>query len=495
MSIRTIRQSPFFARSLARSFGFSAVAALVLSACALTPDTGTQPESLPKAAPRVTGVRQEADDSHSRLLRNFGGVYHAPAAQQMLDRTIARILPETDQPERTYRVTILNTPLINAFALPTGDVYVTRGLLALANDTSEIGGVLAHEVAHVTASHAMAREELEKRTDLISRVNTQILKDQAGSETLRRNSRNTIAGFSREQELEADRIGIRTVARAGLDPYGSVRFLQTLDRNNRLAQSGSRTSANATNFLATHPATPQRIALALQTAREMSAPGSSNPDRQPYLAAIDGIAYGDDPKDGVIRGRDFRHPRLGIAFTAPAGFTLDNTPQAVLGIAAGGDLALRLDAVKLGRSEPLDTFLSSGWIDGVTIENSALLTVNGLPAAKGLARGKDWMFYLGAVRIEDSVYRLIIASRERSPQVEENFLAALSSLHRLTPQEARAIKPQRIRIVTAAAGDTPETMAQRMIVSDRPLDRFLTLNGLDSGAALVPGAAYKIIGE
>ncbi|MFT0892546.1 M48 family metalloprotease [Pseudochelatococcus sp. G4_1912] len=491
------RISPWLAgaRPLAVTRVSVSLITLILGACAVTPNVKSTGEAVPREAPRVTGLKNAVEREHVRLVTAFGGSYNAPAAQRMLEELVARLVPATDSPNQNYRVTILDSPLVNAFALPTGNIYVTRGLLALANDASELGGVMAHEMAHVTASHAMARDELEKRTDLISRVNAHVLNDPAGGEAFRANAQGTIAGFSREQELEADRIGIRTSARAGYDPYGSARFLEALDRSVRFGKSGNGQSANAANFLATHPSTPQRIALALRAAREVSAPGVGERDRNAYLAAIDGITWGDDPMNGEVRGRVFRHPRLGITFTAPQGFTLDNSNQAVLGVSRGGELALRLDAVELAPSEALDTFLSSGWIDGVSTESTALTTVNGQPAATGVARGNNWIFYLGAVRFDTTVFRLVIATRQRDAQVERDFQMALESVRKMSPAEIRAIKPLRIRIVTATDSDTSETLAERMALTSMALERFRVLNGLRPGEKLVAGQRYKVVAE
>lgn len=476
-------------------------AAFGVAGCVINPagrdlsDTTSASAVVPSAAPPVAAVARPSDREHRRLVAAFGGVYQSPKAQRMLDDLVARLVPATDRPDLNYRLTILDSPLINAFALPSGNIYVTRGLLALANDDSEVAGVLAHEIAHVTANHALARDELEKRTDLISRVNTHVLNDPAADEAFRTNVKGTIAGFSREQELEADRIGIRTSARAGYDPYGSARFLEALDSSVRLGRDGSRQSTNAAGFMTTHPSTPQRVALALRGAREVSPPGVGRHDKDGYLDAIDGISWGEDPANGQVRGRVFRHPRLGVTFTAPDGFVLDNTSQAVLGVSGGGELALRLDAVELDVTMPLDTFLASGWINGVTTESTNLTTINDLPAATGVAQGKEWTFYLGAVRLDKTVFRLVIATRQPNAQIESEFLTAFESLRRMTPSEIRAIRPLRIRVVTASATDTPETLAAQMATSTMALERFRVINGLRPGQSLTAGGRYKLISE
>lgn len=468
--------------------------ALLLAGCAF--DSSRLPDTapLPPAAPRLTGLDRAASREHQQLVSALGGEYRNAKAEQLLQQVVAKLVPASDRPSESYRVTILNSPTVNAFALPTGNVYVTRGLLALANDTSEIAGVLAHEMAHVTARHAVARAEMEQRSMLVSRVVSEVLNDPAASEQVRDQTRLSIAGFSRAQELEADRIGVRTIAKAGYDPYGAARFLVSLSRNAELNGSSSR-SAQGQNFLSTHPTTPERVSQAIAAARQA---GSSRPgaaDRNAFLSAINGIAYGEDPADGVVQGRRFQHPRLGITFAGPDGFQLDNTAQAVFGVSPDGSQALRLDAVELPPAQSLKDFLASGWIEGMTTENIAETTINGLPAATGTTAGKEWHFQLAAIRVDNAVYRLVYASRDNSAAATRAFRQTLASFRRLSTHEIASIRPRRIALVTAQPGDTAESLASRMSAPDRPLERFLVLNGLTAGKPLTPGWSYKIITE
>jgi predicted Zn-dependent protease len=251
--------------------------AALLAGCAGDQDASSLIAPVPAAAPRTTGLERQAGREHARLVAAFGGEYAAPEARRLLAEVSARLSPATERPNEFYEITLLNSPVPNAFALPSGRLYVTRGLLALANDTAEIAAVLAHEIAHVSLRHAAARQELQARSDLVSRVAADVLNDPEGGATMRDQSRFTIAGFSRSQELEADEIGVKTLARAGYDPYGAARFLQSLGRSAGGKAAGRQGPDAAPDMLATHPSTPERIALALQGARRIGAPGSATP--------------------------------------------------------------------------------------------------------------------------------------------------------------------------------------------------------------------------
>jgi predicted Zn-dependent protease len=472
-----------------RTAGAALVASWLGGCALLTGDEGaTAP--LPPVAPRAVDSQSERD--HAKLVAAFGGEVRAPAAQRILADVTRRLVTATDRPDETYQVTILNSPVVNAFALPNGRLYVTRGLLALANDTAEIAAVLSHEIAHVTLRHASLRNELEARSALISQVTENVLNNPVEAAVVRDQSRFSLASFSRTQELEADQAGVKVLARAGFDPFGAPRFLTSLGR------SGGGTDQNRptlADMLATHPSTNERIAMAVQAARRASAPGIGEGDRARYLTALDGLPYGDDADDGLIRGRRFVHARLGVTFEAPEGFVLDNTSQAVLGQSADGNRRLLFDAAETPTGQSLEDVLRTTWND--TIEPGSLesTTVNGLPAAIAQSRGKEWSFRLSAIRIGGTTYRLILGVRLASGDLEGLFRRTLATVRQVTPEEGRAIRPLRLGIVTAGPGDTADSLASRMVANDRPLERFLVLNGLDRGAAVKVGERYKVVIE
>lgn len=486
-------------RAGARRFAPFALA-VILSGCAtdmlvLGPQQETATVELPASAPKVSGAQSVAVREHQRMLSAFGGEYRSPAAQQMLTGMLARLRGASEQPGASYKVTILNSSLVNAFALPSGNVYVTRGLLALTNDSSEAASVLAHEIAHVTERHAIERQELESRSVLVSRVRAEVLNNPGAAQLVRDQAQVAIASFSRQQELEADQLGMRTLSKAGYDPYGAYRFLHALGRNSEIVDRAAeqRASAQGLDFTATHPTTPDRVQQALMGARQFGAAGSFVSDRKGWLNALNGMIYGEDSNEGFIRGRTFTHPRLGIGFTAPEDFILENSTQAVLGMTPGATQALRFDSARVPAETSLEAFLADNKLEDLTLTDVRTLEINGLPAATGLARGEDWTFRIFAIRVDHQVYRLIMAARQFSAEVDQKFLQTAESFHRLSASEAARARPLRIAIVEAKAGETAATLSARMGGIDRPLERFYVLNGLEPGAYLQPGTLYKTV--
>ncbi|VTZ50367.1 Zn-dependent protease [Methylocella tundrae] len=486
---------------IARRFGVFCVlaAALALAACASIEPQGDQSFKMeaPPLPPHPPAPENKALAEHNRMVALFDGEYKDPAAERYLNEILAKLAKADDKPSEPYKVTILNSPIVNAFALPPRDLFITRGLLALANDASEVAAVMAHEIAHLTARHAVQREEEEKRAAVISQAATVIQNKQKGAE-IEATARRTIATFSRQQELDADQIGIKAIARAGFDPYGASRFLSALGRSAAMRTSliGQNASADKPDILATHPSTPERVTQAIAVARQIGAPGIGVTDRDSYLAAIDGMIFGDGPSEGVVRGRSFLQARLGFAFVAPEGFALENASKALLGVSGDGNEALRLDSVKAPPGMSLEAYMASDWIDGLMQSSIESVDVNGMPAVIASARAGDWNFRLAVIRFDPTqIYRLIFAMRAQTDANEKRFRGALNSFHRASPEEIREVRPMRISIVTATPGQTPGDLADKMATPDRKLEFFLLINGLEADATVAPGERYKIVVE
>ncbi len=432
-----------------------------------------------------------AATQHPKILATYGGEYGDPKLERMIAKAIGRLTTATDDPNQTFQITILNSPNVNAFALPGGYVYVTRGLLALANDSAELSAVIAHEMAHVTAKHGVARQKREADANLASRVVSEALQDnETGKQALIR-GKLSLAQFSRNQELEADAVGIKALGRSGYDPFAASRFLSSLGAYTDFRAANTADDMSL-DFLATHPAAPQRVELAKNHARLFGAPGIGETDRQAYLTGIDGLLFGDSPKEGFARGQEFLHPNLGIRFKVPQGYTIENNKDAVL--AAGpGEFAIRFDGVEVAQSIPLTDYVKSGWVTGL-IESSVIpTTINGIEAAMGSAQAERWQFHITVLRIKGRVYRFLTAAPSNAKGVADVATSVTSTFTAMSETERLALKPTRVRIVTVSAGDTVGSLSARMIGTDRPQELFRLINGLAAGQSVSVGERVKIV--
>ncbi|TYC52495.1 M48 family metalloprotease [Rhodobacterales bacterium] len=430
---------------------------------------------------------------HPRVVATYGGVYNDPGAERAVASVVGRLVAASEDPSQSYKITILNSPAINAFALPGGYLYVTRGLLALANDTSEVAAVLAHEMAHVTANHAIKRQQRAEAKQLANKILTDVVQDSEEARKAIVSSQLSFARFSQVQELEADAIGVKTLARAGYDPYAAARFLKTMAAYAKY-QSADKDASTAPDFLSSHPSTPERLQIAVRSARKVGAPGIGERDRDRYLTQIDGMLFGDDPLEGFVRGRSFLHKALGIGFTVPSGYILENSPEAVLASNADGT-AIRFDGADISGYSSLVDYMKSGWINGLLAESVRDTTINGLPGVTGSAITQGWSFRIAVVRIGRTGYRFIFASRSPSETFDRDFRQTIESFTQLTPTERARLRSLRIKVVKTKPGDTPARLAIGMsgIEPSRRLEFFSILNDLPPREPIPAGTSVKLV--
>jgi len=439
---------------------------------------GTDPED------EVIGRRE-----HPRIVASYGGVYDDRKAQIMVAQIVSRLLEAADQPENSFTITILDSPQVNAFALPGGYIYVTRGILALANDSSELAAVLAHEIAHVTLRHARARSRRVATSELVNDVISGVFGEDPNATEVASRSRMSLAAFSQGQELEADEEGVRIAGSAGFDPHAAGRFLAAM---NRFSEFASGEEAPGDDFLSSHPSTPNRIERAVEVARTFGPPGTGVVNRAGYLAAIKGLTFGESPARGAIVGQRFVHPMLDFTFTVPDRFELQNSQSAVVAVAGDGE-AVRFDSAEVPPSMALTDYLNSGWIAGLDPDSVRAERHNGVDMASGRARTEQWAFRVTAVRFDGEVYRFIFAARSETEAFRQAAEQTVASFRAATAADERGISTASIDLVTARAGDTADRLAARMggIADARRL--FFILNDLYPGDPVEAGRQYKIV--
>ncbi|HTJ58271.1 MAG TPA: M48 family metalloprotease [Devosiaceae bacterium] len=425
---------------------------------------------------------------HPRIIATYGGIYNDPAAEIMIAHIVGRLLTAAGQPNTQYTVTILDTADVNAFALPGGYIYVTRGILALANDNSEIAAVLAHEIAHVVLHHARARSNMIRDDQMVDKVMTGVLAP-ADAQALEEKSRLSLAAFSQQQELQADHKGIEIAGTAGYDAFAAARFLSSMGRFSKFSV-GDATQAD--DFLSSHPSTPDRIQRATALAQSEFGDKPGEHDRDGYLAAIDGMSFGASPQQGAIIGQRYIQPALKFTFVVPNGYTLQNAQSAVVGV-AGDSEAVRFDSAEVPASMALTDYLKSGWIAGLDPASVTEATVNGMDTASGIAKTAQWSFRVSVARFQGQVVRFIFAAKADSPRFDFGADATLRSFRPTTTADLAQIRSVSLKVIVAKPGDTAQKLAQRMASMSRGVELFYILNNLLPGDPVTPGQKYKVI--
>lgn len=466
-------------------------AALLLAGCSGAP-AGDAPVEI-SAEDRRYGAAQ-----HPRLLAEFGGAYEAEEADYVA-RVGERVATAAGL-QGQCEFTLVNSDVVNAFAVPGCYVYVTRGLFALVTSEAELASVLGHEVGHVVGGHSQRQE----RRSLWRRLGVAVV-SLTGSERLTRLAGQAAQYFtlrySRNQEYQADDLGIRYVRQAGYDPYAAPELLEALARNERfMAETGGRDDAKSIpEWVSSHPLTANRIARARRRAVETGLAEGALPEGEAtYLSEVDGLLYGDDPAQGFVLARRFLHPILRIAFEAPPGFTLTNSPSAV-GISGPGGVRGEFGGGTMPRGG------ITGYADAlaravvgnaaVTVEQAVESRVNGMPAAllRLRLRGREGAATLSVAAYDvggGQAYHFLTIS---PPDRRDAALGALfGSFRPLSAAEAERLRPRVIRTITAGPGTTVDALARAM-ADEHGRALFLLLNGWERERPIRPGERVKLV--
>ena len=469
--------------------------ALTLAGCA----TGPIPDA---STPITQNEAQQGAEAHPQLLAEFGGAMTGQYAQYVdqVGKNIA-VHSGLGNARESFTVSLLNSPVNNAFAIPGGYIYTTRQLVALMDNEAELAAVLGHEVGHVAARHSQRRQQNAQRNQLggaLAAILSGVflgnsgLGQQIGQLALQSSQLLTLR-FSRSQELEADRLGIEYLNRAGYDPHAMASVLASLANQNTLdARLQGRDDARLPAWASTHPDPASRVQTADQIAQGT---GMTNTDT--FLSRIDGMTYGDDPAQGVVEGRQFIHPELRLAFTAPQGFYMINGTRAVSVNGQSGKAQLTLGQFNGNLESYVGNVFAALGGQQQQLRPSSIqrTTVNGLPAAYGTARVNSGNGQVDVVVFayqfsNDRAYHFQAITQAGRAQV---FTPMFNSMRRISAQEAAAVVPRRIDVVTVRAGDTVQSLARRMAYDTGQVERFLVLNSLGDNEQLRAGQKVKLV--
>ena len=485
-----------------------------VSACA---PAGGPSADAPRTVSQRSGSDQRLGDSeHPKILKAFGGEVQDARLRGYVRDIGMRLAAQSEQPQGPWTFTVLDSPVVNAFALPGGYIYVTRGLIALANDEAELAGVVGHEIGHVTGAHTAKRQDRAGIAQLgifaatlgaaLLGAGNQAVKavNQLGNQV----GQGYVAGFSRTQEFEADRLGVRYISKGGYDPLAQADFLESLQRTTELQSqiAGRSYDPNRVDFLSTHPATAQRVREAVSAARRdgVAVPDGAPRIQQRFFREIEGMIYGDSAEQGFVRGRTFSHSKLRFSFTVPQEFRIQNSAAKVTAAGPNG-AGLIFDGDK-ATSGGVDQYISRVWAPSIAkqtrtgkLANLQRFTVNGLSAASGQmaieTRNGVQIARMTAIRLGDTMYRFLGIQPQNADRLGRTMDDAARTFRRLSAGEARRLKPYKIAIRKVRSGDTVAKLARRSAFDDFAEQRFRVLNGLSAGEGLRIGESVKLVVE
>ncbi len=362
----------------------TALAAFYLHGCAVNPATG-RPDLVFMSEEKELALGAE---NHQKILQQLP-VYNDPALQDYVQTVGERVAAKGDRPELKYTFTIIDSPDVNAFALPGGYIYINRGLMAYMETEAQLAAVLGHEIGHVTARHAVRQHRnamLANTAGLAVAIGTGI---GAAGQVASVAGQAAISGYGRDLELEADRLGAQHMAESGYDHQEMLKVLGILKYQQQYAQQRARAEGrDATAYhgvFSSHPDNDQRLQGVVREAKKLESSADPVVGRNAFLQQIDGMVYGSNRDQGITRGNAFYHQPLGFAFSIPERWLVENQANEVLLFTPQGAAAIKLASVPQQGGLSPQQLLERLKIPGLA--NGRALTVHGLPAYMADARG------------------------------------------------------------------------------------------------------------
>jgi predicted Zn-dependent protease len=468
---------------------------LVLTACATNPVSGRREAVLMSEQQEIALGR----DMNPKVLQAYGK-YDDAALQAYVQGVGDKLAAVSHRPNLVYRFTVVDSTEVNAFALPGGYIYITRGILAYLNSEAELAGVLGHEIGHVTARHAVRQYTAATAAQLgmtLGGIFVPGMGSNVAQNVMGVLGQAMLSGYGREHELESDGLGAEYLARTGYDPQAILGVLRTLKAQGDYATAQAKAEGQQPQtyhgLFASHPDEDTRLKEVL-TKASFLAPDQPAPDsRDMYLKHIDGMVYGDSAAQGVRRDNRFYHRDLDFALEFPAGWRLDNRPDRLLAIGPGGKAQAQLSSQDLNQREtprefmtkrlgirnPSGEEISPAGLPGY----SAPLKIQGRPGRVSVVFHRNQAYVLASVALDGADVAAVDAAMRQT---------ALS-FHPLRDDEKSLAEPRHLRLHTAAAGDTFAALASQSRLAGNAEAQLRLLNASYPTGEIKAGQAVKLV--
>jgi predicted Zn-dependent protease len=447
---------------------------------------------------------------HKKIVAQYG-VYRDQDLQTYVTKVGERVAKLSSRPDLEYHFTILDSDEINAFALPGGFIYVTRGILTHMNSESELAAVLGHEIAHVTQKHALSRQNRGKALDVLNTVATAVAGYQLGQVAASGMSELgglfggvLLTGYSREFELEADEVGAQYMAAAGYNPEAMLDTIEILKAKDRIeiqqARLENREPRVYHGFLSTHPDHDTRYKQAILASSKLVRDQEEFIEEDEFLEKLNGMAYGSSKKVGVVRKYNFYHAKLGIKLRFPDNWRLEPARQGVLLFSQPGDAAFLITTGRMYKDATPEHYARD--FKALDIREARTITVAGMPAYLGIANRADSIYGPRPTRfaiIFDNkrrvVYELYGVGKHDLHNIanDQAFIATIFSFDRMDRDDFKIAREPSIQVVRAEPGTTMEDLASKSPITNYALDKLRVMNGLYPDGEPEPGQLIKVV--
>jgi len=457
--------------------------ALLAGGCASNPVSGEQDFVLLSKSQEIALGRKE----HPKILEQFG-VYEDRALTDYVSRVGRRVAQRGHRSDLDYHFTVLDSKDVNAFALPGGYIYITRGLMAYLNSEAELAAVLGHEIGHVTARHGVRQYSAATATNLgvtIGSILVPELRGQGAQDMVNVLGTALLRGYGREHELEADRLGAEYLARSGYSPEAMLDVIEVLKDQEQFesqrAREEGREPRTYHGVFATHPRNDERLQTVVRAANRLEGPERHASGSEDYLKHLEGLTFGPSASEGVVRGSRFFHGPLGIAVDLPEGWSVENRPDRLIALGPERAALLQLTVEPTGGLGAA-TFLQQR-VGGKPLERRRSITAGELTGHAAVAT-IEGPFGPRPARLavvyKDELAFLFVGSADGEypfRKIDEMVLRTARSLHRLSEAERELAAPLKLRIIRADAGTNYPALAGDVRLPDHAEERLRLLNG------------------
>lgn len=474
-----------------RSLFLTAVLLSFLSACASNPVTGSWDLAMPRSWDANAGA-----EYHQEILKQYQ-VYNDPELQAYVDDIGQRLAAKSDWPELEYTFTLLDSPEVNAFALPGGFIYVTRGIMSYMNKESHLAGVIGHEIGHVTARHG-AQRAMQQQVAGVASIGVALV---TGSAELAQASQvlggALMSGYGRSQELQSDRLGAEYIAKNNYDVDEMLGVIGIL-KNQELyaaqkAKDEGREQQAYHSLFSTHPENDTRLKEVVKAAEKFRDITEPVPDDGRFLRMTDGMVFGESPSQGITRANKFYHRDLDLFVEFPSDWRIVNQPTQLFAISPGNDQAISMVMDSTQKASSPDRYLNSefqSFRNGQNVITSFGNAHAGIATVSDESSGQQQNVRVSALYRGDQA--LILTGLGNTPPSSSMFLDVVKNIRGLNSNERTLASGSNIELVTAQRGDTFAKLAQQSGLDDAEAQIRL-INDMYPSGEPTPGQLIKVI--
>lgn len=469
---------------------------LSLAGCAQNPVTGDHDFVMLSEDSEI----EQGRTNHPKIIAQYGR-YNDEALQAYVESVGGRLAAVSHRGNLVYRFTVLDTPVINAFALPGGYIYITRGLMAYLNSEAELAAVLGHEIGHVTARHGVRQQSAAQAANIgytISSILFPELRTAPSQDLFNVFGGALLSGYGREHELESDRLGAEYLARAGYAPQAMLGVIKVLKDQEIFAAAEAkkqgRESQGYHGLFASHPDNDTRLQEVVAEADKYVDAHNGKTNRTGYLNQINGMIFGDSEEQGIRFDRNFYHLPMRFALTFPKGWQVNNQSTSLLAVAAGGNAFIKMGTMDINRKLPPQQFIEQG-LKVSKLKAGKELNNNGLKGYTGVFEDQGQPARIAVIFLGEQAF-IFFAGVKNSDQFgryDKEFLETAASLHHLRADEVVLAKAKRIEVVTVGKEDSYAGWAKLSHITNSPVMQLRLLNGQYPNGELILGQPAKRI--